>query len=87
MLRKSRAQYYLLSIAKYAMVASMTTHAIIPMGAKEACDLLDVSRDTLIRMIARRVIKRAHKLDGDNGAWVLDRPEIEQLAREKAGAA
>jgi excisionase family DNA binding protein len=68
------------------MLASMTTDAIIPMGAGEACELLDVSRDTLIRMIARGVIK-GHKLKGENGQWVCDRPEIERLAAAKAKAA
>ena len=68
------------------MLASMTTDAIIPIGAAEACELLGVSRDTLIRMIARGTIK-GHKLKGENGQWVCDRPEVEGLARDKAGAA
>ena len=84
-IRKYRTVKSLRSIAIYAMLASMTTDAIIPMGGAEACDLLDVSRDTLIRMIARGVIK-GHKLAGDKGQWIVDRLEIERLAAEKSEA-
>jgi len=68
------------------MLASMTTDAIIPMGGSEACELLGVSRDTLIRMIAAGKIKNAVKLAEGNGAWILDRPEIERLAADRAEA-
>jgi excisionase family DNA binding protein len=50
------------------------------MGAAEAEDRLGVSRDTLIRMAAAGKIKKAVKLAGDNGQWVFDRDEVEQLA-------
>ena len=65
----------------------MQTDAMIPMGGAEACELLGVSRDTLIRMIAAKKIKNAVKLSSGNGAWILDRTEIEQLARDKEEAA
>lgn len=69
------------------MLSAMTTEAIIPMGAAEAEKRLGVSRDTLIRMAAPGgTIKKAVKLAGDNGQWVFDRDEIEQLAAEKADA-
>lgn len=68
------------------MLARMPINAITPMGAPEACAVLDVSRDTLIRMIASGKIKKAHKLPGMNGAWVLDRDEVEQIAARKAHA-
>lgn len=68
------------------MLASMPNNAITPMGGAEACEMLGISRDTMVRLIARGVIKRAHKLAGEKGQWVLDRTEIEQLAAEKAQA-
>jgi excisionase family DNA binding protein len=67
------------------MLAGMTTDAIIPMGGAEACEMLGISRDTLIRRIAAGKIK-GHKLAGDNGAWIVDRAQIERLASEKTEA-
>lgn len=77
-------KFYLQFIANYAMLANMQNNGITPMGAPEACDLLDVSRDTLIRMIASGKIRKATKLPGQNGSWVLDRAEIEGMATAKA---
>jgi len=48
---------------------------------------LDVSRDTVVRMVARGVLKAAHKMDGPRGAYLFERADVEQLAREKAEAA
>lgn len=74
-------------IANHAMLSVMTTDAIIPMGAAEAEKLLDVSRDTLIRMATDGRIEKAVKLGGDNGQWVFDRDEINALASAKTAAA
>lgn len=78
------ADIFLRSIANYAMLSAMTTNAIVPMGAAEAEKLLDVSRDTLIRMATNGTLKKAVKLAGDNGQWVFDRDEVNQLAAERA---
>lgn len=73
-------------IANSAMLSNMTTEAIVPMGAAEAEERLGVSRDTLIRWATTTgKIKKAVKLTGENGQWVFDRDEIEQLAAQKAG--
>ena len=65
------------------MLASMTQSSTL-VGATEATGMLGVSKDTLIRMIARGVIKAAHKLPGPNGAYLFERAEIERAARVKA---
>lgn len=64
----------------------MQTTDEAPMGTAEACELLDISKDTLIRMIARGEIKNAHKMPGLRGPYILDRAEIERLAAEQAEA-
>ena len=55
-----------------------------PIGTAEAMDVLGVSKDTLIRMIARGEIKKAHKMPGLRGPYILDRAEIEALAAKAA---
>ena len=53
-------------------------------GATEAAETLGVSKDTLIRMIARGELTAVHKLPGPNGAYLLGRTEVEGLAAERA---
>ncbi|HEY5985125.1 MAG TPA: helix-turn-helix domain-containing protein [Streptosporangiaceae bacterium] len=52
------------------------------MGAAEAAETLGVSKDTLMRMIARGELRRVQKLPGPNGAWLLNRAEVEQMAEQ-----
>lgn len=68
------------------MLASMQPTDESLIGATEACDMLLISKDTLIRMIARGEIKPVHKLPGPTGAYLLNRAEIEHLARAKLAA-
>ena len=52
------------------------------MGTSEAREMLGVSKDTLIRMIARGVIRTVGKLPGPNGAYLFDRAEVERHKAE-----
>jgi len=54
------------------------------MGTAEACELLGVSKDTLIRMAARGEITPLHKLPGPNGAFIWNAAEIRKLAAKPA---
>jgi excisionase family DNA binding protein len=54
-----------------------------PVGTAEACETLGVSKDTLIRMIARGEIS-AHKMPGLRGPYVIDRAELIRVAAELA---
>jgi len=56
-----------------------------PIGTREAMEILGVSKDTLIRMIARGDVT-ADKLPGSNGAYLFDRADVERLAQDKASA-
>lgn len=71
------------------MLASMQTTGEDLIGATEAREILGVSKDTLIRMIARGELTARHKLPGPNGAYLLSRAEVTSLAadREQAKAA
>lgn len=60
----------------------MQINSIGPMGSAEASELLGVSRDSLVRMVAAGTIKKAMKMPGATGAWLFDRHEIEQLAAD-----
>lgn len=70
-------------IANYAMLANMPTNDEALIGATEAASDLGVSKDTLIRMIARGDITPVHKLPGDNGAYLFHRADVERLAEAK----
>jgi len=74
-------------IAIYAMLASMQTTGEALIGATEARVILGVSKDTLIRMIARGELTAVHKLPAPNGAYLLDRAEVLKLAAEREAAA
>jgi excisionase family DNA binding protein len=56
-------------------------------GAAEAAEMLGVSKDTLVRMVARGDVPMVQKLDGQKGAYIFERAEIERLANEQAAAA
>lgn len=56
------------------------------MGTTEATEELGVSKDTLIRMVARGEITPAHKLPGPNGAYLFRRADIGRLAAERQAA-
>lgn len=71
-------------IANYAMLANMPTTDEAMIGATEAAGHLRVSKDTLIRMIARGELTPVHKLPGDNGAYLFSRADVERLAEAKA---
>jgi excisionase family DNA binding protein len=68
------------------MVANMTEDSTL-IGTAEATEMLGVSKDTLIRMVARGTLKAAHKMSGTSGAYLFERADVEQLAREKTEAA
>lgn len=57
-------------------------------GAAEAATILGVSKDTLVRMVARGDVPMVQKLDGVKGAYVFDRADVERVkaALDKAAA-
>lgn len=55
-------------------------------GAAEAAEMLGVSKDTLVRMVARGEVPMVQKLDGVKGAYIFERGEIERVAAEQAVA-
>jgi excisionase family DNA binding protein len=64
-----------------------TMHPDKPLiGAAEAAEILGVSKDTLIRMIARGEVPMVQKLDGVKGAYIFERAEVERVAAELAEA-
>ena len=74
-------------VATYAMLAVMQTTGEALIGATEAAEILQVSKDTLIRMIARGDLAAVHKLPAQNGAYLLDRAEVLRLRASRAEAA
>jgi excisionase family DNA binding protein len=56
-------------------------------GTADVMEMLDVSRDTVVRMVARGTLKAVHKMPGPRGPYLFDRADVEQLARDKAEAA
>lgn len=73
-------------IAKYAMLASMQPDKPL-IGAAEAADILGVSKDTLIRMVASGEVPLVQKLDGPKGAYIFKRAEVERVAAKAEAAA
>ncbi len=67
------------AVAIDAMLASMQTTGEDLIGATEAAEILGVSKDTLIRMITRGDLT-ASKLPGANGVYLLNGPEIREIA-------
>ena len=55
-----------------------------PISAETASQMLGISKDTLIRKIDRGEIKKAHKMPGLRGPYILDRCEIEDMAAKAA---
>jgi predicted site-specific integrase-resolvase len=56
------------------------------LSSGEACAILDVDRSTLIRWVYKGIVKDAHKMPGDTGAYLFSRAEIARLARERLAA-
>ncbi len=74
-------------VATYAMLTDMSTTGEALIGATEAAEILSVSKDTLIRMIARGDLAAVHKLPAQNGAYLLSRAEVMEFAASRAEAA
>lgn len=55
-------------------------------GAAEACQLLEIHAATLGRWVKNGALTPAHKLPGKNGAYLFNRSDVENLARERASA-
>lgn len=53
-------------------------------GTAEACRILDCHPSTVSRRVANSELAAAHKLPGDNGAYVFSRAEVEKLAAKLA---
>jgi predicted site-specific integrase-resolvase len=69
----------------------MTTDHTFPpdlIGSKEACLILDKNRSTLVRWVRDGVLTPVHKLEGDNGAYLFARADVEALvvARDQQAA-
>lgn len=69
------------------MLAVMEPSSKPLIGTPEAADILGVSSDTLIRMVARGDVPMVQKLDGARGAYVFERAEVERVAAERAKTA
>ena len=68
------------------MLATMTEDSTL-VGTSEVMEMLSVSRDTVVRMVARGALKAVHKMSGPTGGYLFQRAEVEELAREKAESA
>lgn len=55
------------------------------MSAKAAADRLGVDKSTVTRWIAAGKLK-AEKMEGEFGAWMVDRADVEALRDELASA-
>lgn len=55
-------------------------------GTTEACRVLDISKDTLRRLIESGELTVAHKNPGPNGVVILWRDEVEKLAAVRAAS-
>jgi predicted site-specific integrase-resolvase len=47
-------------------------------GTAEATEILGVSWDTLIRMVAKGEVRMVQKIDGPKGAYIFERAEVER---------
>src|SRR5258707_11406118 len=74
----------LTAVAIDAMLASMQTTGEDLIGATEAAEILGVSKDTLIRMITRGDLT-ASKLPGANGVYLLNGPQVREIAATRKG--
>jgi predicted site-specific integrase-resolvase len=69
----------------------MTTDRTFPadlIGSKEACQILDKNRSTLVRWVRDGILTPVHTLEGDNGAYLFARADVEALvvARDQKAA-
>src|SRR5258708_13596294 len=85
--RKTPEKNSLPIVATYAMLTDMSTTGEALIGATEAAEILSVSKDTLIRMIARGDLAAVHKLPAQNGAYLLRRAEGMEFAARRPEAA
>lgn len=53
-------------------------------GSAETCTILDIDRSTMSRWIAAGKLPYAVRLPGPNGAFLFNRSDVEELARERA---
>lgn len=53
-------------------------------GSAETCQILSVHPATLLRWIKAGRLTPAHKLPGDNGAYLFSRADVEKVAAERA---
>ena len=56
------------------------------LSSAEACEILHVSRSTLIRWVAAGKIQAAQKLPGQSGVYLFEPGEVTRLMRDKARA-
>lgn len=65
------------------MLSLMTDSPPDFIGAGESCAILKVHRTTLTRWVAAGVLKVAHKLPGENGAFLFNRADVEALRDQR----
>ena len=56
----------------------------LPIGAKEVAKILGIDRRQILRMVKAGKLPTLTKLDGDTGAYLFNRSDIEALANEVA---
>ena len=56
----------------------------LPIGAKEVAKILGIDRRQILRMVKAGGIPVLGKLDGDTGAYLFDRSDIEAFGSEVA---
>lgn len=53
-------------------------------GSKRACEILEVDRATLVRMVRDGRLEPVSKMEGRNGAYVFDPAAVTRLAEARA---
>ena len=53
-------------------------------GSKRACEILEVDRATLVRMVRDGRLEPVSKMEGRNGAYVFDTAAVTRLAEARA---
>lgn len=66
-----------------AMLTVMSKPSTL-VGSAETCQILGIHPATLLRWIKAEKIAPAHKLPGDNGAYLFARIDVEKLVAERA---
>ena len=65
------------------MVPIMMTTPTEWIGSAEACQILDVDRSTLVRMVKSGRLTAETKMPGASGAYVFARSDVEALAAQR----